>query len=298
MNAYIRALRAPFLAGSLVPVLIGSAYAFMEKAFSFTYLLVAAFGVASLHTGSNLINDYYDARGSDPLNVRINPFSGGSRVIPDREIGPGAVLAMALFFFALGSAAGVWFVFAGRPLVVLIGLMGLAAAWLYSAPPIQLMSRGWGECLIFFAFGPLITLGTAYVMTDRLSWPAFTAGAPQGFFIAAVIWINQFPDLEADRSAGKRNLVVRLGPERSRYVYGVVILAAYVSVLYLVSAVGLPYPIMLSFISIPLGFKAVLGLWRHYASPERIIPAQALTIQSLLAHGVLMSLGLVLGRFV
>ncbi|MBW1816761.1 MAG: 1,4-dihydroxy-2-naphthoate octaprenyltransferase [Deltaproteobacteria bacterium] len=298
MNAIIRALRVPFLAGSIVPVIIGAAFAFLEKSFDVVFFLVSVLGVAALHTGANLINDYYDARGSDSLNVRLNPFSGGSRVIPDRELGPGTMMVMALFFFALSLACGIWLVFAGRPLVAVIGLLGLAIAWAYSSPPLQLMSRGWGEIAIFFAFGPLVTLGTAYVMTDRMSWPAFTAGIPQGFFIAAVIWINQFPDYDADRAANKRNLVVKLGPERARYVYAFVMLAAFFSVLYLVGAVGLHYLIMLSFVSTPLGLKAIWIFWKNYDSHEGIIPAQALTIQTLIAHGVLVSVGLVLGRFI
>jgi len=296
MNVYIRALRAPFLAGSLVPVVIGAAYAFLENSFHLVHLLVTALGVAALHLASNLLNDYYDAKGSDPINVRLTPFSGGSRAIPDHGLRPAAVLAMALFLFALGLACGAWLVLSGRPLVALLGLMGLAAGWAYSAPPLQLMARGWGEILIFLAFGPLITLGTAYVMTGLLSWAAFAAGFPQGFFIAGVIWINQFPDYEADKKAGKRNLVVRLGPRTARWLYALIMAAAFSSVVYLVSGAGLPYPVMLSFVAIPLGTKAVLGLWKAYASHEEIVPAQALTIQTLVAHGLLVSLGLALGR--
>lgn len=296
MNVYIRALRAPFLAGSLIPVVIGSAYAFLEESFHAGYFLITALGVAGLHTGANLINDYYDARGSDPINVRFTPFSGGSRVIPDHGLRPGVVLAMALFFFALGAAAGAWLTLSGRPMVALIGLMGLASGWAYSAPPFHLMTRGWGEVLIFLAFGPLITLGTAYVMTGALSWAAFAAGFPQGFFIAGVIWINQFPDHEADGKAGKRNLVVRLGPRTARWLYAVIMAAAFFSVLYLVSGAKLPYTVMLSVVSIPLGIRAVMVLWTRYTSYEEIVPAQALTIQTMVAHGLLLSLGLALGR--
>jgi 1,4-dihydroxy-2-naphthoate octaprenyltransferase len=158
------------------------------------------------------------------------------------------------------------------------------------------MSRGWGEVLIFFAFGPLVTLGTYYVMSGSVSWPAFALGFPQGFFIAGVIWINQFPDYEADRDAGKNNLVVRWGPKISRTFYCAILLLAFIFVFFLVSIVGLSYFILLSFIAFPLGLKAMRILWREYLSHEGIIPAQALTIQVLIAHGLLLSLGLVLGR--
>lgn len=298
MNAYLKALRAPFLAGSLVPVIIGSAFAFMKEQFYFSFFLITAFGVAALHLGANLLNDYYDARGSDPINLRLTPFSGGSRVIQNGEIAPWVVLSMALLFFGLGLASGIWLVYLGRPLVLAIGLLGFAAGWTYSAPPLQLMSRGWGEVLIFLAFGPLITLGTYYVMSGSLSWSAFALGFPQGSFIAAVIWINQFPDYRADREAGKKNLVVRLGPEISRYLYCVIMLLAFVIVIFLISIVDVSYLIMLSFISFPLAFKAMRTLWREYLSHEGVIPAQALTIQTLIAHGLLLSLALVLSRFI
>ncbi len=298
MKAYVRALRAPFLAGSLTPVVIGSAFAFVKENFSFQFFLISALGVAAIHLGANLINDYHDARGSDPINVRFTPFSGGSRVIQNEEVSPWVILLMALFFFTLGAGVGIYLVYLGRPLVLLIGLLGLAAGWSYSAPPLQFMSRGWGEVLIFFAFGPLITFGTYYVMSGSLSWTAFALGFPQGFLIAGVIWINQFPDYQADRDAGKKNLVVKWGPGFTRYLYCCILLLAFFAVIFLISVMGLSYLIMLTFVVFPLALKAMRILWREYMSHEGVVPAQALTIQLVLFHGLLLSLGLVLSRLI
>ncbi|MBW2047718.1 MAG: prenyltransferase [Deltaproteobacteria bacterium] len=297
MNTYLKALRAPFLAGSLVPVLIGSAYAFSSGPFSLRLLLICMGGIAGLHLGANLLNDYFDSMGSDPINVRVTPFSGGSRAIQDDNLSPGVVLFMAVLFFAVGLAAGILLSFLHRPLVIPIGLLGLGAGWAYSAPPLQLMSRGWGEAVIFIAFGPLITLGTFYVMSGALSWSAFAAGIPQGFFITGVIWINQFPDYEADRRAGKRNLVVRMGPGHARYLYLAIMLMAFITIFFLTEVMGISRMIMLSFLALPLAFRAVRILWREYLSHEGIVPAQALTIQTLAAHGLILSVGLALGRY-
>ncbi|MBC8418307.1 MAG: 1,4-dihydroxy-2-naphthoate octaprenyltransferase [Proteobacteria bacterium] len=298
MKIHLKALRAPFLAGSLVPVIIGSAFAFSANRFSFSLFLLCSVGVSGLHLGANLLNDYFDDRGSDPINVRVTPFSGGSRVIQNRELTPSTVFTMALFFFAIGLGVGIWLVCLGRPLVIPIGVLGLGAGWAYSSPPFQLMSRGWGEAVIFLAFGPLITLGTYYVMTGLLSWPAFAIGAPQGFFIAGVIWINQFPDYQADRKADKKNLVVRLGPGFSRYLYCAIMSMAFVTVFFLIEGMGFSYLIMLSLMAFPMAVKAMRILWREYLSHSRTIPAQALTIQTLIAHGLLISIGMALSRFV
>lgn len=298
MNIYLKALRAPFLAGSLVPVIIGAAFALSSKTFSFWLLLICAVGIAGLHSGANLLNDYFDARGSDPINIRVTPFSGGSRAIQDGGLAPRMVLFMALFFFAIGFSVGIWLICLNRPLVIPIGLLGLGAGWAYSAPPLQLMSRGWGEAVIFIAFGPLVTLGTYYVMSGSLSWPAFAIGVPQGFFITGVIWINQVPDYEADRRANKRNLVVKLGPGYSRHLYCVIMSMAFVFVFFLIGVAGFSYLIVLSFMAFPLALRAMRILWREYLSHTGIIPAQALTIQTLIAHGLLLSIGIALSRFI
>jgi 1,4-dihydroxy-2-naphthoate octaprenyltransferase len=298
MNRYIRALRAPFLAGSVVPVIIGSALAFTDKNFSFPLFLIVLLGVTALHLGSNLTNDYYDAKGSDPINIRLTPFSGGSRVIQNDEISPTVILLMAIGFFVIALFTGLWLAHMGRPIAIVIGLLGLVAGWAYSSPPLQLMSRGTGELIIFLAFGPLITLGTYYVMSGHLIWQAFAIGIPQGFLIGEVIWINQFPDFQADQQAGKKNLVVRLGPSISRYLYCAFMLAAFIIVIFLVGIPGISYLAMLGLIAFPLALKAMRILWHEYLSHEALIPAQALTVQTLVAQGLLLSLGLILSRFI
>ena len=296
MKKYVHALRAPFLTGSIAPVIIGTCLAISEGKFSLIPFLVTIIGVSGLHLGANLLNDFYDARGSDPLNIRLTPFSGGSRVIQEKQLNPTNIMTLSVVFFILALGAAIWLVYEGKYLIIPLGLLGLLAGWSYSAPPLQLMSKGWGELAIFFAFGPLVTLGSYYVMTDAFTLTAFMIGFPQGFLITAVIWINQFPDYEADRAAGKKNLVVKLGLGLSRYLYSVIMLMSFAFVIFLISIMGQSYLIMISFISIPLAVKAMIIVFREYLDYEKLIPAQALTINTLIAQGLLLSLGLFLSR--
>ncbi len=196
--------------------------------------------MAALQLGANLINDYYDSLGSDPLNLHVTPFSGGSRVIQNREMSPGQVRALAYLFLALGAACGLSLIYLGRPWVALVGLLGLAAALGYSVSPLQLMSGGLGEFLIFLAFGPLLTWGAYYVQTGRLSLLGAMASLPLAFLITAIIWINEFPDLEADMAAAKRHLVARLGLQWSRWVYAGLMLAPFASLFVLIELFRLP----------------------------------------------------------
>lgn len=297
MHAYMQALRAPFLAGSLMPILIGGGYGILQSSFDGARFLLCLLGVGALHLGANLINDYYDARGSDPINRCLTPFSGGSRVIQDDTVSSRAVRTMALGFFGLGLVCGIALALTGRPLVLVIGAIGFGAGWLYSASPVQLMARGFGEVVIFFVFGPFITLGTYYALCGELSADAFLVGIPHGFLIAEVIWINQFPDYEADRTAGKRNLVVRWGLERARVIYVGIIVLSFVSLALLPARAELPFSVLAALLALPLGVKASAVLWREYRAHEGIVPAQAQTIQTLVVQGLLVTLGLMAGRF-
>jgi 1,4-dihydroxy-2-naphthoate polyprenyltransferase len=293
---YIKALRLPFLAGSLMPLITASVFCYYKGAFAFYPFFIAILGVSALHLGSNLFNDYFDAPGTDAINRRITPFSGGSRVIQEHKVQPSSILVLSLLLFLIGTLCGLFFYVNGRPYVLLIGLFGLFAGLAYSAPPIKLMSIGLGEIFIFFAFGPFITLGTSYVITGILSWSDFLLGIPHGFFIMAVIWINEFPDYQADHDSKKRNIVVRLGLNKARYVYGLIMLLPFFFVILLVLAIGIPYTILLSLVAIPLSMKAIYILWDNYMSYKNLIPAQALTIITMISVGLLISAGLFISK--
>jgi 1,4-dihydroxy-2-naphthoate polyprenyltransferase len=297
MNTYLRAMRLPFLTGSLLPALLAAGQAYVDGFFRGRELLLVLLGVGSLQTAANLINDYYDAQGSDRVNQHPTPFSGGSGVIPEKLLSPQKVLTMALFFFSLAAAGGLLLLRMGHFHVAFVGLFGLLAAAFYSVSPIKFMSRGLGEITIFLAFGPILTWGTYYVLTDQMTWTAFFLGFPLGFLITAVIWINQFPDYKADRQTEKNNLVVRLGLLTSRWVYLALMLLPFPFLFFLAASREISTLILLSCLVLPLALKAISILWRHYETADQVIPAQALTIQSHLALGILMLTGILIGHF-
>jgi 1,4-dihydroxy-2-naphthoate octaprenyltransferase len=292
-NVYVRALRLPFLTGSLLPVAVAAALAYWEEGvwhpgfFGLTVL-----GVGALHLGGNLLNDYYDAFGSDPLNAFATPFSGGSRVIQNQELSAATVRTMAYLFLGVGVISGLALIYLGRPWVALLGLLGLMAGYLYSAAPVQLMSLGLGEPTIFVAFGPPLHLGAYYVQTGSLNPVALAVGLPLGFLITAILWINEFPDLVADSAAAKRHLVVRLGWERSRWVYAGLMLAPFVSLFYLMEFFRLPELIMACLVALPSALKAVRLAWRTPPTAPEFVPAQALTIQTHFLLGLTLTLAL------
>ena len=292
-QVYLRALRLPFLTGSLMPVAVAGALAYREMGkCSLTLLGLTFLGVAALHSGANLLNDYYDSFGSDPINVHATPFSGGSRVIQEGGLTPATVRFLAFLFLGVGCVCGLALIFLGRPWVALLGTLGLLAGYLYSAQPVQLMSAGLGEAAIFLAFGPLVTWGTYYVQTGALKPVGLAIGVPLAFLITAILWINEFPDLKADAEAGKRQLVVRLWIKKSRWVYAALMLAPFPSIFFLLEVFRLPDLLAAALVALPLAVQAIRIAFRVPPTEPEFIPAQARTIQTHMLVGAAMTLAL------
>jgi 1,4-dihydroxy-2-naphthoate octaprenyltransferase len=290
---YLRALRLPFLTGSLFPVAAATVLArYTDQTWNFLFFGLTALGVAALHLGANLLNDYYDAFGSDPLNRNFTPFSGGSRVIQNQELSPGQVRITAYLLLGLGVVCGLVLIYLGRPWVALVGLLGLGAAFCYSASPVQLMSGGLGEFLIFLAFGPLLSWGAYYVQTGKLALVGAAVSLPLAFLITAIIWINEFPDLEADMAAAKHHLVARLGLPASRGVYAALMLAPFVSLFVLMEIFHLPDLIVAGLAPLPLAIRAIRLAWRTPPTDPEFVAAQAYTIQTHFLMGLTFTLAL------
>jgi 1,4-dihydroxy-2-naphthoate octaprenyltransferase len=290
----IKAMRLPFLTGSLVPVLVVAAWAWGREPLSWERLLLTLIGVGCLQVGANLINDYFDAMGSDPINRFITPFSGGSRVIQEGSLSSRAVLNLSVGFFLAAGACGILLALAGRPWALAVGVFGFLAGFLYSATPVALMSRGLGELVIFAAFGPVLTWGAGYALSGRFSLESCCLGLPQAWLITAVLWINQFPDFSADRTVGKLNLVVRMGTKAARLVYTALMILPFPTILFLWRQFHLSAWIGLAWLALPLALAAVRVAWLYHDDPQKIVPAQGMTIIAHLAVGLLLALGLLL----
>ncbi|MDD5643802.1 MAG: 1,4-dihydroxy-2-naphthoate octaprenyltransferase [Syntrophales bacterium] len=293
LQVYLQAFRLPFLTGSLMPVAVAGALAYGHTGTWKPLLLGLTFlGVAALHSGANLLNDYYDSFGSDPINVHVTPFSGGSRAIQEGGLSPDTVRFLAFICLGVGCICGLALIFMGRPWVAVLGTLGLLAGYLYSASPVQLMSAGMGEAAIFLAFGPLLTWGAYYVQTGSLKPVGLAVGLPLGFLITAILWINEFPDLKADAAAGKNQLVVRLGLRNSRRVYAALMLLPFASLFFLLEVYRLPDLVIAALVALPLAVRAIRIAWRVPPTEPEVIPAQALTIQTHFLVGLSMTLAL------
>jgi len=299
LKRFLEMSRAPFFVAIIVPALFANALAWRDTSSvdwpSFALIMIS---LVAAHADANLLNDYFDWRlGADRINANRNPLSGGSPHIAEGRAEPSLFLWSGVVSFAAAAAAGVALLLTcGRPLLplLLMGLAGLAAGVLYTAPPFKLAYRGLGEACIFAAFGILPVAGVYYVQAGGIRAPVIAASLPLAFLITDVILVNEFPDCESDRRAGKRQLVVRLGTRRARFLYLALALGAFAMVAWLATASGYGGWTALAFLALPFSLAAAAILFRRHREPRALLPAQGLTIAAHALAGLLLTAGLLL----
>jgi len=298
IKIWILELRVPFLSASVVPVLLGTAAALAQGVpLRPTYFLLALVAAICLHGGTNVLNDYFDYRsGTDQLfrEQKNFPFDGGSPFLVQAVLTPDQVYRYALGLFGLGAAIGLLLIILrGWPLL-LLGILGIFFGYCYVEPRVNLAARGWGELAVGLSFGPLSVMGAYFVQAQRFDLLPFLASLPLGVLITNVLFLNQFPDLEADREAGKTHWVVRLGRKRSARVFEFLSLFAYLLLILGVLARYLPPASLGALITLPLSLASLHLVHRYHGEPRRLKPAQALTILNHLLTGLLLTLSLLL----
>jgi 1,4-dihydroxy-2-naphthoate octaprenyltransferase len=300
VKTIIRIIRAPFLTAVVVPVLSGSCVAWSEGFFHWGFFLLTLLGAVCVQAASNMSNDYFDhLSGADEDNRELTPFSGGSRVIQDGTLGARQVLIVSTILYLVGAAIGVCLALARGWPVLWLGLIGVFMAFFHNAPPFRLyyLVPGLGELAVGLGFGPVTVLGAYYVQAQQLNLGALWASIPVGLLIAAVLYINEFPDYQADKSVGKKTLVVALGRERAVWGYIVLLLAAYLVVAIGVALRILPLTALLALLSLPLAYRSIQGARRFHSDTSKLIPINAMTIQIHLLTGLLLCVGYIIARF-
>ncbi|MDH5661858.1 MAG: 1,4-dihydroxy-2-naphthoate octaprenyltransferase [Elusimicrobiota bacterium] len=294
IKLWIRAIRAPFFTATIIPVLLGTVIAWTHTGQAlWMKLLLTLIGVICVHAGTNLMNDYYDHKSkNDDLNLHPTAFSGGSRMIQQGLISAKRIFYSALIFFALGSVVGLYLNWVSKGNIILfLGLAGVLLGFFYTAEPLRIGYTGIGELAVGFGFGPLIVSGAYYIQAQRLSLEPLLASIPIGILIMLVLYINEFPDYEADKLVNKRTWIVKLGKERAIKIYYLLLALVYLTIVVGIIFRFLPLFSVLTFVTLPLSLKAVIISWKNYDKIETLLPVNAITIKLHSIIGLLLIMG-------
>lgn len=264
MKRAFHATRPKFFPASVLPVVAGTAWgAWMGTAFSWYVFVLALVATVCVHAASNVLNDVGDEQiGTDGQNdQRIYPYTGGSRFIQMGILSKSRMAQLGVTLIVIASLAGVALLFEKGPMIITFGVIGIVLGVLYSLGPVKLSTLGLGETAVAVAFGVLPVTGAAWLQGASIDASLILFSIPVSAWVAAILLINEVPDVAADGACGKNTLPVRLGNGTTANLYFVLHVAAAASVVFLTVQGQLPLlaPLVPAGLLI-LAFKAAQGI--------------------------------------
>jgi 1,4-dihydroxy-2-naphthoate polyprenyltransferase len=225
LRIWLMAARIRTLPAAIAPVLVGTSLAIAGGIFRVGPFIAALLGSILIQIGTNLANDYSDARRGADSDDRLGPV----RVTAGGLVPPRQVLIATYVTFGLAVVCGLYLVFAAGIELLFVGVASIAAGVLYTGGPKPYGYEGLGEIFVFLFFGIAAVTGSTFAQIEAWPTEAFLLAVPVGLLAAAILVVNNVRDMDSDKRAGKRTLAVRLGRERARTVYGLMLYVAYVA---------------------------------------------------------------------
>jgi 1,4-dihydroxy-2-naphthoate octaprenyltransferase len=219
------AARVRTLPASVAPVLVGTSLALGAGHFHALAFVAALLGAVFIQVGTNLSNDYSDARRGADSEDRLGPV----RVTAGGLVPPKQVLVATYATFGLAVACGAYLVAVAGPELLAVGAASILAGVLYTGGPRPYGYEGLGEVFVFLFFGIVAVVGSYFVQVQELPWEAFVCAVPVGLLASAILVVNNLRDIDTDARAGKRTLAVRLGVRRTRALYTAMLAGAFAS---------------------------------------------------------------------
>ena len=276
------ATRPKFFPASLLPVFAGTAWGvYVSGSFDSVLFVLALVATLSVHAGANVLNDVGDdAGGTDRLNKdRVYPYTGGSRFIQNGIMEAPVMARLGISLLMVAAVAGLLLLTMKGPMILAFGLAGVALAVLYSLGPLHLASTGLGELAVAAGFGLIPVCGAAWLQGGVLDGAAVLFSLPVSAWVAAVLLINEVPDIAADAATGKRTLPVRLGIRATAILYASIQLIALAACVRMTSSGQLPLlaPLVPAGLLLP-GLKAAAAIRRGPAERETMRKAIEMTL--------------------
>src|SRR3954453_12046036 len=287
VRIWLMAARPRTLPAAVAPVLVGTALAATEDELHWLRFVAAMLGALFIQVGTNLSNDYSDARRGADTEDRLGPV----RVTAGGLVPPRQVLVATYVAFGLAVLVGTYLIVTAGWELLLIGIASILAGVLYTGGPRPYGYEGLGEVFVFLFFGVAAVAGSYFVQTEQWEWEAFALSVPVGLLAASLLVVNNVRDLETDRRAGKRTLAVRLGRDRTRVLYASMLGLAFLTVLVPWLAGSLQAWVLLSWLVVPIAVRLV-GTVRSHADGPTLNRALAGTAMMELLFCILLSAGI------
>jgi 1,4-dihydroxy-2-naphthoate octaprenyltransferase len=291
ISVWLRVIRVRFLLASIIAVSVGMALHWSQNG-SIDYLdLILTFaGVMALHASVDLLNDYWDfKRGIDTKTTRTK-MSGGTGVLPEGLLKPSSVYRAGIAFLIIGALIGSYFVMTHGILIAIILGFAILSIYFYST---KIVDSGLGEFFVAVK-GSMIVIGTFFIQSGEVNIESILAGIVIGTLSSLVLFIASFPDHDADKSKGRKTLVIVVGKKKAIKLFWIFPLISYVVILIGVSVSLFPVLSLITLLSFPLIIKSGLGLQKNYDAVDELVPFMSSTLKFSRITGVLFALSFLL----
>lgn len=293
-SIWVQALRPFSYTASIIPPCYAAAYVvYLDQPIQWTLFMPVAAASLIIHAAVNLVSEYFDyVKGVDRPETL-----GGSRVLVEGFLRPKEVLAAGLILFAVTAAFGLVFILLrGWPIFVL-GAVGMAGGIFYTAAPLGLKYRGLGDLTVFWMMGPLMVIGSFYVLTGTYRSSVLTTSLPIGCLVAAILSANNLRDILHDARAGIKTTAGLLGHRWARIEYTALVIGAYTAVFVTVLLRQLPCWSLLVFLTLPPAVKNVRSALKSTPDqPQRIAALDVQTAKLHLVFGLLLIVSILPGK--
>ena len=288
VKLWLLAARPRTLPAAVAPVLVGTSLAIGEGTFRPLAFACALVGSIFIQIGTNLSNDYSDARRGADTEDRLGPV----RVTAGGLMPPRTVLLGTYVAFGIAVLAGIYLIAIAGWQLLLVGAASILAGVLYTGGPRPYGYEGLGEVFVFLFFGVVAVVGSYFVQTEDLRWEAFALAVPVGLLASAILLVNNIRDADTDRRAGKRTLAVRLGRGGARRLFVACIVVAYLVVpVVAIAGRDISPLVLLAVLSLPLAVR-VTAVVRERTDGPSLNQALAQTGMLLALFSLLLSIGL------
>jgi 1,4-dihydroxy-2-naphthoate polyprenyltransferase len=289
VKLWLLAARPRTLPAAVAPVLVGTSLAATQDDFSVLPFLAALIGSVFIQIGTNLSNDYSDARRGADTEERLGPV----RVTAGGLMPPKRVLVGTYVAFGIAVAAGLYLAAVAGWELLVVGAASILAGVLYTGGPRPYGYEGLGELFVFVFFGLVAVVGSYYVQTEDLRWEAFALAVPIGLLAAAILVVNNVRDIDTDARAGKRTLAVKLGRDGARLLFAAMITVAFAAPAATWAFGGLTAWVLLTLAAVPLVPPLVETVFTRTDGPA-LNQALADTGRLLAVFSLLLSAGVLL----
>ena len=283
---WFQQIRGPFLSLAVVLTMIGIASAHWHGFGHFGHSLLLMAGVVLAHAAVNLFNELSDCKNKIDEHTARTPFSGGSGMLQSGRTTVGQVTWAAYIALLAAGAIGLYFCLVSGWPILFFMVCGALAARFYTS---HLTRWFIGELVSGLTLGSFVVIGSHYALTSFMTLDIIYISLVPGILTALLLFLNEFPDAEADRLGGRRHLVILFGRRRAALIY-----AGAVFLLYALIAAGpfvenIPYMELIALATLPLGVAAVFLTLKYHDQPSRLLPAQGLNVAMVLLTDLLLA---------